>query len=88
MTSVAYRTASAKRAFGARYIAQTFERTHEDIAEVASSFLDPRPVLAGQKASPSELGRRRGLRARLVEILRGECRFRSLDRLRRHVDVD
>jgi hypothetical protein len=62
---------------GERRIAQAFERTHEQVTEVASLILDPSSVLAGQKHPPSELGRRRGLRPSLVEVLRCECRLPS-----------
>ena len=41
---------------GERRIAQAFERTHEDVTEVAPLILDPPSVLAGQKHPPSKLG--------------------------------
>ena len=71
-----------------RRVVQAFERAHEELAEVAPPLLDPVSVLAGQEAASSERGRRRALRARLGEVARGECRFRSIDRFRRRVDVD
>jgi hypothetical protein len=69
-------------------VAQAFQRAHQDLAEVAPFLLDPGAVLAGQKASPSEPGGHRGLRARLAEVTSGQRRFGSLERLLRGVDVD
>ncbi len=71
-----------------RRIAQAFERTHEDVTEVAPLILDPPSVLARQKRPPSKLGRRRGLRPSLVELPPGEGRFSPLQRGHRRVEVD
>ena len=60
---------------------------HRD-GPVATLVFDPGTVLAGQKDSTRKLGRRRSLRASVVEVARGERRFRSLDRIRRRVNVD
>ena len=72
---------------GKRRVAQAFERTHEDVPEVAPLILDPPSVLARQKHPPSKLGRRRGLCPSLVELPLAECRLSPFQRGHRRVDI-